>query len=64
MIRGHTEPILDFDFFPYNDNYVASSSGDGTIKIWNIPENLNDIGQECLATLYGHKNKVNLIKFN
>lgn len=43
MIRGHTESILDFDFFPYNEDYLATASGDGTIKIWNIPDNIEEI---------------------
>lgn len=41
-IRGHKGSILDFDFYPYNPNYVATSSDDGTIKMWNIPD---DVGQ-------------------
>lgn len=32
--------LTDFDFFPFNYNYLAISYADGTIKLWNVPENL------------------------
>jgi len=41
MIKGHSATVLDFDFFPFIDNYVATCSADATIKIWKIPEEFN-----------------------
>ena len=46
MIKGHSGAVLDFDFYPFTTNYVATCSADATIKIWKIPEPeefLNDI---------------------
>ena len=65
MLKAHSKPILDFDFFPFNDNYIATSSEDSTIQIWNIPEDLNNLATATpLNILYGHKKKINLIEFN
>ncbi|ODV63488.1 coronin, partial [Ascoidea rubescens DSM 1968] len=38
LFRGHTAPVLDTDFDPFNDHIVASCSEDGKIFIYNIPE--------------------------
>uniref|UniRef100_A0A5K3FEV6 WD_REPEATS_REGION domain-containing protein n=1 Tax=Mesocestoides corti TaxID=53468 RepID=A0A5K3FEV6_MESCO len=35
VLRGHTGPILSVDFDPL-DNFAASSSCDGTIRIWRL----------------------------
>jgi coronin-1B/1C/6 len=66
MLIGHNGPILDLDFFPYNDSYLATCSDDATIKIWQIPEDapLKEDITVCSSTLYGHSRKVNLIGFN
>lgn len=36
---GHKGDIQDIEFMPYYDNYFASCSGDGTVKLWEVPEN-------------------------
>jgi len=65
MIVGHSGPVLDFEFNPFNDNVIASASEDQTIKLWAIPEggltqNIND----PIVDLHGHSKKVTLLRFN
>jgi len=38
-VSAHKEYILDLQWSPYNDQMLASCSEDGSIKIWEIPEN-------------------------
>jgi len=55
---------LDLDWYPFDDHYLATSSMDNSIKVWNVPENfVEDIAQET-TTLYGHEKKVCLIQWN
>lgn len=44
-LTEHTGPVLRIDLSP--NDLLASSSGDGTIKIWN----LND--KKCIKTISG-----------
>jgi len=37
-ISAHKEYVLDLQWSPYNDHFIASCSEDGSIKIWEIPE--------------------------
>ncbi|VDM05848.1 unnamed protein product [Schistocephalus solidus] len=37
ILKGHNGPVLCVDFDPL-DNYIASSSCDGTVRIWKISE--------------------------
>jgi hypothetical protein len=64
MIKGHTGAIIDFEFYPFNENVVATASFDTTIKIWEIPQDFNTDLTEAKATLTGHTNKANLVQFN
>jgi WD40 repeat protein len=34
--RGHTAPVLDFNFHPTNENLFVTSSRDKTSKIWVV----------------------------
>lgn len=74
LFRGHTAPVLDTAFNPFNEQQIASSSDDGKICIWNIPENysfnkpvegdeVRDI-TEPLIVLTGHSRKVGHIEFH
>lgn len=38
LYRGHTGPVLDTDFNPFNDYVIASGAEDSKVMIWNIPE--------------------------
>lgn len=37
VLKGHEGPILSVDFDPL-DNFIASSSCDGTVRIWQIKD--------------------------
>lgn len=45
LYRGHTGPVLDTDFNPFNDYVIASGGEDSKVMIWNIPEEYAE-GQE------------------
>ncbi|XP_014672221.1 PREDICTED: coronin-6-like [Priapulus caudatus] len=38
LISGHKGAVLDIAWCPFNDNVIASSSEDCTVKVWQIPE--------------------------
>jgi WD40 repeat protein len=42
MIKGHSGTILDIDWYPFDDHYLASSSMDNSIKIWQVPEEFKE----------------------
>ncbi|KAF8423579.1 hypothetical protein EV426DRAFT_117682 [Tirmania nivea] len=39
LFRGHTAPVLDTDWSPFNVSIIASGSDDGKVFIWKVPEN-------------------------
>ncbi|XP_076259631.1 coronin-2B-like isoform X2 [Rhynchophorus ferrugineus] len=64
-VTGHSGPILDIKWNPFNDNVIASCSDDCTIKLWHIPDgglavHLND----WLVELQGHKRRVAYIEWH
>ncbi|KAL6450450.1 CRN1 Coronin-like protein [Candida maltosa Xu316] len=75
LFRGHKGPVLDTAFNPFNEKQIASCSDDGSILIWEIPddysfhryvdeeENIKDI-TEPAKVLAGHSRKVGLIEFH
>ena len=38
QVSGHSRPVSDVKWNPFNDNIVASGSEDCTIKLWYIPD--------------------------
>ena len=36
LCRGHTAVVLDTAFSPFDDNFVASASDDGTVGLWKF----------------------------
>lgn len=65
LITGHTGAVHDFDFNPFNDWLLASSSEDLTVKIWQIPEEGFKAHQkEPLVDLTGHGKKVSFCCWN
>jgi coronin-1B/1C/6 len=65
LIRGHAGPIMDWDFSPFNDSLLATSSEDGTCKLWVIPdEGITQDVHEADAELRGHSKKIILQKFH
>ncbi|KAI3497296.1 hypothetical protein L1887_39805 [Cichorium endivia] len=43
---GHLKDVTDFDF-TMNNHYIASSSMDKTVRVWDIPKGL------CIRVIYG-----------
>lgn len=59
LVTGHSGGILDFEFNPFDDNILVSSSEDMTIKVWSIPdEGIKTHMREPVLTLEGHGKKV------
>ena len=46
-VSGHTQDVLDIAWNPFDDNMIASSSEDTTVKIWEIPD--KGLGKENLS---------------
>lgn len=64
-LNGHTAPVLDFEFNPFNDQIIATASEDTSIKVWEIPEEgLTETITTPLLTLPGHARKVTLLRFH
>lgn len=45
-LTGHSKDVTDFDF-SLNNQYIASSSLDKTVRVWDIPKGL------CIRVIYG-----------
>lgn len=64
-VIGHSAPVLDFDFNPFDDHIVASASEDQSIKLWGIPEEgLTENLVDPLCDLFGHTRKVTCLRFH
>ena len=64
-VNGHTGACLNFDWNPHNDNVLATSSEDCTVKIWNVPDGgFTANHNEPNASLHGHMRKVTHVKWN
>lgn len=65
MIKGHSAPIIDFEFNPFIDNLLATASEDGTAALWTIPiDGLEENLTTPNATLFGHSKKLTHLTFN
>lgn len=74
LFRGHTGVVLDTDFNPFDDRMIASSSEDGKIAIWKVPEDysfvdyLDSNGEPKFVNpvkkLSGHLRKVGHVRFH
>ncbi|XP_029672141.1 coronin-2B-like isoform X2 [Formica exsecta] len=64
-VTGHTGPVLDIKWNPFNDNIIASCSDDCTIKLWHVPDGgLSRNLTEWLVELQGHKRRVAYIEWH
>ena len=57
-ISGHSRPVLDIKWNPFNDNIIASASEDCTVKLWHIPDGGLGLASdltEHLVELQGHR---------
>lgn len=71
LFRGHTGPVLDTDWNPFNDDVIASASDDGKVFLWKVPENfsLHTDAEEPqdvapVAKFAGHTRKVGHVLWN
>ncbi|KAL4215460.1 DUF1900-domain-containing protein [Rhizopus microsporus] len=66
LYRGHTGPVLDTDFNPFNDYVVASGAEDSKVMIWSIPEEYAEGQEEVqpILKLSGHGRKVGQVLFH
>lgn len=65
MICGHKGKVLDFDFNPFHEHIIASTSEDCTVKVWGIPEEgITENITEPLVNLVGHQRKTTHAEFH
>ncbi|EPE24795.1 WD40 repeat-like protein [Glarea lozoyensis ATCC 20868] len=71
LFRGHTAPVLDTDWNPFNDSVIASGSDDGKVFIWQVPKGFTlytDADEPAdvspVSKLTGHSRKVGQVLFN
>ncbi|RKF79093.1 Coronin-like protein crn1 [Golovinomyces cichoracearum] len=71
LFRGHTAPVLDTDWNPFNDRVIASGSDDCKVFIWQVPheftlysENEEPVDIAPVSRLSGHSRKVGQLLFN
>ncbi|CAB4054363.1 CORO2 [Lepeophtheirus salmonis] len=64
-VSGHKRPVLDIKWNPFNDNIIASSSEDCTVKLWYIPDGgLVEELRDHLIELQGHTRRVLLLEWH
>eukprot|EP00906_Rhabdomonas_costata_P014550 RCo020911 len=64
-LAGHTAPVLDWAFHPFDDNLIATGSEDTTVRLWSIPSGgLTGNLTEATRTLAGHSKKVGVLRFH
>lgn len=66
-VSGHSRPVLDVKWNPFNDNIIASGSEDCTVKLWYIPD--GGLGMatdltEFLVELQGHRRRVTILEWH
>ncbi|KAF8677345.1 coronin [Rhizoctonia solani] len=73
LARGHSAPVLDTDWSPFNDSVVASGGEDGRVLIWKVEESqFENWGAEKwrprdfdpVATITGSGRKVGQVLFH
>lgn len=65
ILDGHSAPVLDLSWSPFNDNIIATCSEDCTIKIWLIPdEGIKETTREAQLTLTGHQRRVLIVSWH
>lgn len=57
-MKGHTKQVVDLQFSPANGNLLASSSDDGTVRLWNIEQN------KTIKILSGFQGKIKKLTFS
>ncbi|KAK2950825.1 putative Actin-binding protein [Blattamonas nauphoetae] len=66
-VRGHTRPVTDMDFSPFNPYVLATTSEDCLVRVFNIPENGIADGEslsEAAVTMHAHGRKASELLWN
>jgi len=67
VLNVHTGKVLDFQFNPFIDNFLACASEDCTVTVTELPEDPDDL-KENIGTadvkLGGHAKRVHLLKWH
>eukprot|EP00667_Euglena_gracilis_P018098 EG_transcript_19175 len=62
---GHTAPVIDWAFHPFNEYILATASEDTTLRIWSLPEDgLQENVEAAAQVLEGHGRKVGILRFH
>lgn len=65
LIRGHKAAVTDLKFSPFNNSLLASSSEDGTVKLWDVPlEGLKEDLTTEIQIFNNHSKKASLLSFH
>ena len=65
LVNGHTSNVLDFDFNPFHEHIIASTSDDTTVKVWGIPDGgLTGDLSSPLVNLTHHSKKTTFCLFH
>lgn len=65
LIYGHKGPVTDIKFSPMNPLLLATSSEDGTVKLWNIPqEGLKEDLREESQAFSNHSKRAMILNWN
>jgi coronin-1B/1C/6 len=65
LVNGHSAPVYDMAWSPFNDNILATGSDDATCKIWSIPDGgLTETIRDPVQTLTGHGKPVSLLNWH
>lgn len=65
LFRGHKGPVTDIQICPFYPAIFATSSEDGTVKLWDCPvATETTVVRDSVATLHGHGKKVCVAAFN
>lgn len=64
-VDGHTSPVLDLAWCPFNDNVIASASEDCTVRIWAIPTGgLTEPLRDEVVKLVRHEKRALLVSWH
>lgn len=65
LINGHSAPVYDTAWCPFNDNMLATGSEDTKIMLWTVPDGgLTETMKEPTQVLSGHGKPVSLLAWH